>query len=248
MRLTGTRSLVTGGASGIGAEVVRLLRAAGSRTAVLDVAIADGGDPLAVRCDIADEGQVVGGVAGAHRELGGLDVAVLSAGVGGMSSILEMTSGEWDRVMQVNLRGTFLCLRECARIMVAQGGGAIVAVSSVSGFLADRLTSHYNASKAGVDMVVRIAARELGPHGIRVNAVAPGTTVTPMFAPTERLPGYQDKVAARAALGRLGEPVDVARAVVALVELDWVTGQTLVADGGVSLYSPIDALESMERP
>jgi NAD(P)-dependent dehydrogenase (short-subunit alcohol dehydrogenase family) len=185
------------------------------------------------------EDEVVAAVAAAHQRLGGIDVAVLCAGVGGMSPILDMTAAEWDRVMDINLRGTFLCLRECARAM-ADNGGVIVAVSSVSGFLADRLTSHYNASKAGVDMLVRIAARELGPRGIRVNAVAPGTTVTPMFAPTERVPGYQEKVAARAALQRLGTPADIAAAVVALVELDWVTGQTLVADGGVSLFSPID--------
>jgi NAD(P)-dependent dehydrogenase (short-subunit alcohol dehydrogenase family) len=180
----------------------------------------------------------VGAVASAF---GGLDVAVLCAGIGGMSPILKMAAAEWDRVIGVNLRGTFLCLRECARVMAAQGrGGVIVAVSSVSGFLADRRTSHYNVSKAGVDMLVRIAARELGPKGIRVNAVAPGTTDTPLFAPTSGLPGYQEKVAARAALGRLGTAEDIAAAILGLVELDWVTGQTLVADGGVSLFSPID--------
>jgi NAD(P)-dependent dehydrogenase (short-subunit alcohol dehydrogenase family) len=233
VELDGARCLVTGGASGIGAATVARLRAGGATVSVVDV------DPSAdVRCDIADEAQVVSGLASAVEELGGLDAAVLCAGVGGMSPILEMSTAEWDRVMNVNLRGTFLCLRESARAM--RGGGVIVAVSSVSGFLADRLTSHYNASKAGVDMLVRIAARELGPLGIRVNAVAPGTTRTPMFAATDRLPGYQEKVAARSALGRVGTADDVAAAIVAVARLDWVTGQTLVADGGVSLFSPID--------
>lgn len=232
MKLSGARCLVTGGASGIGAATVSALRTQGALVSVVDR------DPSAdVRCDIADEAQVVAGVASVVEALGGLDVAVLCAGVGGMSPILDMTMAEWDRVMNVNLRGTFVCLRESARAM--GDGGVIVAVSSVSGFLADRLTSHYNASKAGVDMLVRIAARELGPR-IRVNAVAPGTTRTPMFAATDRLAGYQEKVAVRSALGRVGTPDEVAAAIVAVAELDWVTGQTLVADGGVSLFSPID--------
>jgi NAD(P)-dependent dehydrogenase (short-subunit alcohol dehydrogenase family) len=102
-------------------------------------------------------------------------------------------------------------------------------------------------SKAGVAELVRVAARELGPFGIRVNAVAPGTTDTPMFASTKRLPGYRERVAERAALGDVGTPDGVARAVTALLELDWVTGQVLAADGGVSLWSPIDPAESMGK-
>jgi len=242
------RVVVTGGGSGIGAQVVRLMRSGGSRVAVLDLNPEGEPSDLALPCDIADEDDVVAAVARVREEFGGLDVAVLSAGIGGMSPIVEMSTDEWDRVMNVNLRGTFICLRECAAAMVdASGGGSIVAVSSVSGFLADRLTAHYNASKAAVDMLVRVAARELGPRGIRVNAVAPGTTDTALFAATQRLPGYQEKVARRAALGRLGTAEEVAAAVVALVELEWVTGQVLVADGGLSLFSPIDVLESMEE-
>ncbi|HUA93927.1 MAG TPA: SDR family oxidoreductase, partial [Acidimicrobiales bacterium] len=124
-------------------------------------------------------------------------------------------------------------------------GGAVVAVGSVSGFLADRMMGHYSVSKAGVAELVRVAARELGPFGIRVNAVAPGTTDTPLFASTSRLPGYRARVAERAALGDVGTPEGVAAAVVALAELDWVTGQILAADGGVSLWSPIDPAESL---
>jgi NAD(P)-dependent dehydrogenase (short-subunit alcohol dehydrogenase family) len=224
---------VTGGASGIGAAVVSVLHAGGWRTAVLDIR---GGD---IPCDVSDEAQVIDAVGQVVAEHGRLDAAVLSAGIGGMTPLLDMTAGEWDRVLNVNLRGTFLCLRECARAMQPTGG-SIVAVSSISGSLADRSTGHYNVSKAGVDMLVRVAARELGPHHIRVNAVAPGTTDTPLFAPTRHLPGYQEKVAARAALGRVGSTADVAAAIVALLDLEWVTGQVLAADGGLSLFSPID--------
>jgi NAD(P)-dependent dehydrogenase (short-subunit alcohol dehydrogenase family) len=197
---------------------------------------------------VAEEDQVVEAVATARRELGRLDVAILAAGIGGMSAVADMSSSEWDRVQRVNLRGTFLCLREAARTM-RQGddGGAIVAVTSVSGFLADRLIAHYSVSKAGVAALVRVAARELGPVGIRVNALAPGTTDTPMFDAARRLPGYEEQVAGRTPLGGLGSPRDVAQVAVALAELDWVTGQIVAADGGLSLWSPIDPAERLPR-
>jgi NAD(P)-dependent dehydrogenase (short-subunit alcohol dehydrogenase family) len=246
MALDGATALVTGGSSGIGAATVDLLRTAGARLAVLDVQDPQRSDVLWVPCDIAREEQVVAGVTAVVRDLGPVDAAVLGAGVGGFSALVDMSSVEWDRVMGVNLRGTFLCLREVARVMA--GGrrrGAIVVVTSISGFLADRMMGHYSASKAAVAELVRVAARELGPLGIRVNAVAPGTTETPMFASTERLPGYRARVGQRAALGGVGTPQGVAQAIVSLLELEWVTGQVLCADGGVSLWSPIDPAESL---
>jgi len=247
--LDGTTALVTGGASGIGAATVELLRRGGARVAVLDVQESAAPVDLAVHCDISDEDQVVSAVHEVRDVLGGVDVAVLNAGVGGFGSLVDLASAEWDRVLGVNLRGTFLCLREVGRAMVAGGrGGCIVAVGSISGFLADRMMGHYSVSKAGVAELVRVAARELGPFGIRVNAVAPGTTDTPMFASTGRLPGYRARVAERAALGEVGTAHGVASAITALVGLDWVTGQVLAADGGVSLWSPIDPAESLGSP
>ncbi|MBV8949611.1 MAG: SDR family oxidoreductase [Actinobacteria bacterium] len=246
MELDGAVGLVTGGASGIGRAAVARLRDAGARVAVLDVQ--EPADPVecAIRCDVADELAVVDAVAGVVAQLGPPDVAVLAAGVGGSAPLLRMTVDEWDQVQRINLRGVFLTLRESARAMAAHGrAGAIIAVGSVSGILSDRWMSHYAASKAAVHHLVRVAAAELGTQGIRVNAVAPGTTDTPMFGATERLPGYRDKVAARAALGRVGTADDVAQAIVALATLDWVTGQVVAADGGVMLRSPIDPVESM---
>jgi NAD(P)-dependent dehydrogenase (short-subunit alcohol dehydrogenase family) len=243
MDLSGAAALVTGGSSGIGAATVRDLRAAGARVAVLDLAGASESD-LHVTVDVADEPTVTAAIARVRDEFGALDVAVLNAGIGGMSPLLRMTTDEWDRVMRVNLRGVFVQLRECARAMVDAGnGGAIVAVSSVSGFLTERHMGHYSVSKAGVAALVRVAARELGGHGIRVNAVAPGTTDTPLFEATDALPGYRERVARRAALGRLGTAGDVAAAIVAIAQLDWVTGQVLAADGGLSLCSPLDPVE-----
>jgi NAD(P)-dependent dehydrogenase (short-subunit alcohol dehydrogenase family) len=229
MDLVDTCAIVSGGASGIGAATVTALQAAGARVAVLDLNDAPGAD-ASFAVDIGDEEQVV--------------IAVVNAGIGGMAPILELSTQEWDRVMRVNLRGGFVTLRECARAMVAfERPGAIVAVTSVSGFLTDRAMAHYSVSKAGLAALVRVAARELGRHGIRVNGVAPGTTDTPMFAATDRMRGYRERVAGRSALGRVGSAAEVAQAVVALCTLDWVTGQIVAADGGVSLASPIDPMD-----
>jgi 3-oxoacyl-[acyl-carrier protein] reductase len=248
VELVGSAAIVTGGASGIGLATVELLRAAGARVAVVDIQRRTTPAELFIECDISVEDDVVSAVAQVHDAFGGLDVAVLNAGVGGFGSLVELSSAEWDRVIGVNLRGTFLCLREVARAMVAGGrGGAIVAVSSISGFLADRMMGHYSVSKAGVAELVRVAARELGPFGVRVNAVAPGTTDTPMFSSTKQLPGYRQRVAERSALGDIGTPEGVARAITAMLGLEWVTGQVLAADGGVSLWSPIDPAESLGK-
>jgi NAD(P)-dependent dehydrogenase (short-subunit alcohol dehydrogenase family) len=237
--------VVTGGASGIGAATVDALHDASARVAVLDLAAESKGD-VHHQVDVGDEDALVAAVAAATEALGALDGAVINAGIGGMAPILHMTTAEWDRVMHINLRAAFVTLRECGRAMVgAQRPGSIVAVTSVSGFLTERRMAHYSVSKAGLAALVRVAAREFGAHGIRVNAVAPGTTDTPMFAATDRLPGYRERVAQRAALGRLGTADDVAAAIVSLLQLDWVTGQVLVADGGVSLASPIDPLDSL---
>jgi NAD(P)-dependent dehydrogenase (short-subunit alcohol dehydrogenase family) len=244
--LQGTGALVTGGASGIGAAVVDILRRSGARVAVLDIQEVAAPVDVALRCDVSDEAQVVAAVSEARGALGGIDVAVLSAGVGGFGSLVDMDAAEWDRVMGVNLRGAFLSLREVGRAMIGGGrGGSIVVVGSISGFLTERMMGHYSVSKAGVAQLARVAARELGPFGIRVNTIAPGATETPLFAQTKVLPGYQERAAERAALGGLGSAFEVAEAAVALARLRWVTGQVLSADGGVSLWSPIDPAESL---
>ncbi|MGH8984462.1 MAG: SDR family NAD(P)-dependent oxidoreductase [Acidimicrobiia bacterium] len=249
MELEGAVAMVTGGASGIGAASADLLREAGARVAVLDLHAHAGGSDLAIECDVGDEDQVVAAVARVVDELGAPSVAVLAAGVGGSAPVLDMSAAEWDRVHRVNLRGVFLCLRETARAMVVAGTpGAIVAVGSVSGVVSDRYLAHYATTKAAVHQLVRVAAAELGPQGIRVNAVAPGCTDTPMFAAVDAMPGYRETVAERAALRRIGSAREVADAIVALVRLDWVTGHVLTADGGITLRSPLDPAESLGAP
>jgi NAD(P)-dependent dehydrogenase (short-subunit alcohol dehydrogenase family) len=176
------------------------------------------------------------------------DRMVACAGVGASGLLLEQNLADWRRVIDTNLTGTWLTMRAVARAMIAAGsGGSIVAVSSISGTVADRDMGAYCVSKAGVDMLVRVAAAEWGTHGIRVNAVGPGVTRTPMLAKPEQLPGWVEGLTERTALGRLGEADDVAETIVAALEMSWVTGQTILSDGGLALHSPIDAYGQMQR-
>jgi NAD(P)-dependent dehydrogenase (short-subunit alcohol dehydrogenase family) len=235
-------AIVTGGASGIGRAVVERLRKAGHDLVVWDI---DGGD---IVCDISDPDAVSAAITKTVTDHGAPDRLVASAGIGASGLLVDQSPANWQRVIDTNLTGTWLTLRAVARAMIDAGtGGSIVAVSSVSGTLVDRDMGAYCVSKAGVDMLVRVAAAEWGTHGIRVNAVGPGVTRTPMVAEAARLPGWLDALSERTALGRLGEADDVAEAVVAMLEMSWVTGQTVFADGGLALQSPIDAYGQMQR-
>ena len=238
-------AIVTGGASGIGAATVSLLTAMGSTVASLDLQ-PSAEAALSIEADVADEDALREAVRHVQEELGLLKLVVLNAGVGSFSPIRSMSVDEWDRVHRVNVRAALIGLRECAEAM--SDGGAIVAVTSISAFTPERGMAAYSTSKAALAQLVRVAARELGPNRITVNGVAPGATDTPLFSSTAQLPGYQERAAARAPLGRLGRPIDIAAAIVSLLSLDWVTGQILVADGGLSLYSPIDPMEALEGP
>lgn len=235
-------AVVVGGASGIGCAVVARLRSAGREVMVWDLV---GGD---ITCDISDSDSVAAAMGRTVASTGAPDRFITCAGVGASGLLLEQTPEHWRRVLDVNLTGTWLAIRAGAQAMIDAGiGGSIVAVSSISGTLADRDMGAYCVSKAGIDMLVRVAAAEWGAHGIRVNAVGPGVTRTPMLAKPEQLPGWVEALTERTALGRLGEADDVAEAITSILDLSWVTGQTLFADGGLSLQSPIDAYGQMQR-
>jgi NAD(P)-dependent dehydrogenase (short-subunit alcohol dehydrogenase family) len=237
-------ALVTGGASGIGREVAERLRAAGHDVVVWDLADAD------IVCDVSDPEAVSAAMDRTVREHGVPTRVVTSAGIGASGPtglLLKQAPADWERVLAVNLTGTWLTLRAAAQAMVnAEVEGSIVAVSSISGTVADRDMGAYCVSKAGVDMLVKVAAVEWGTYGIRVNAVGPGVTRTPMLPNPEAL-GWADGLSRRTALGRLGEATDVAGAIVGVLELPWVTGQVVHADGGLALHSPIDAYGQLEK-
>lgn len=230
------RAVVVGGASGIGAAVAARQRAAGVEVLVWD--IADGAD---ITCDIADPDQVAAAVERTVAEHGVPETVTITAGIGHGGMLLDVPSADWDRVMGVNAKGVWLAMRALAGPMLAASGGSIVAVSSVSARLADRTMGLYCASKAALDMLVRVAAAEWAP-AVRVNAVAPGVTDTPMLGPAPRAGAWLSGVATRTALGRLGTPDDIAEVVLAVHGMQWTTGEIVTCDGGLSLRSPIDPL------
>lgn len=236
-------ALVVGGASGIGAAVVERYRAAGVPTVVWDVA----GDPD-VRGDITVPEAIDEAVIETVARFGVPTQVTVTAGVGHSGLLLDVTPDAWDDVMRVNTRGPWLVMRALAdRMVETETTGSIVATSSVSAHLVDRGMGAYCASKAALDMVVRVAAFEWAEHGIRVNAVGPGVTQTPMLGRAPSGSGWLAEVQSRTPLGRLGQPGDIAAAVLALHELEWVTGQVLDCDGGLTLHSPIDAFGAARR-
>ena len=240
--MTASIAVVTGGASGIGREVAARLREAGHDVVVWDLS---GGD---IACDVSDPGAVSAAIEQTVGEHGVPTRVVTCAGIGASGLLLKQQPAEWERVLAVNLTGTMLTIRAGAQAMIDAGvGGSIVAVSSISGSVADRDMGAYCVSKAGVNMLVKVAAVEWGSHGIRVNAVGPGVTRTPMLANPEALPGWVEGMTERTALGGLGAAADVAGAAVGVLELAWVTGQVVHADGGLALHSPIDAYGQLQR-
>ena len=233
-------AVVVGGASGIGAAVAERHRAAGCAVVVWDVK----GDADVV-CDVTDEDQVDAALAATVDRL---DVAptelTVTAGIGHSGLLTEIDRSEWDRVLAVNLTGPWLVMRAWARYYAEhEVEASMVAISSVSARLVDRSMGAYCTSKAALSMTVRIAAAEWAP-AIRVNAVAPGVTATPMLGGAPVDSGWLKDVASRTSLGRLGTADDIADAVIAVHALPWVTGQVLEADGGLTLHSPINAWDA----
>jgi NAD(P)-dependent dehydrogenase (short-subunit alcohol dehydrogenase family) len=235
----GMKALVIGGGSGIGAAVAALHREHGVDTEVWDVS-----GPRDVTCDIADVGQIDAAMAG----LGELpSLVTITAGVGHAGLLADASADEWDRVMAINARGPWLCMRALATALHARGQSAsLVATSSISARLVDRSMGIYCASKAALSMLVRVAAAEWGAWSIRVNAIAPGVTDTPMLGAPPESPWLQ-AAAARTALGRLGTAEDIAQSILALHQMSWVTGQVVECDGGLSLHSPIDVYGEIEK-
>ncbi|MEV0685921.1 3-oxoacyl-ACP reductase FabG [Nocardia sp. NPDC050378] len=242
-------AFVTGAARGIGAATAARLAEDGCAVAVVDLdpdaameaagkINAAGGTAIGIGCDVSDETQVADAVARTVADLGSLDVLVNNAGVLRDNLLFKMSVDDWDTVMSVHLRGAFLCSRAAQKHMVDNRSGAIVNTSSVSA-LGNRGQANYAAAKAGIQGLTRTLAMELGPFGIRVNAVAPGFIATEMTAATAERMGVraedlQAKTAEITPLRRVGTPADIANVVAFLASDDagFVTGQTLYVDGG----------------
>ena len=238
--------LVTGGGRGIGAGLALRFAEAGADVAfsyfsseaganqVVQSIQALDRNAVAVRADVRSRADVERLVEKTVEELAALDVLINNAGINPLASVLEMTDEQWNEVVDTNLRGVFLCTQLGAAQMIRQGsGGAIVNIASIEAENPAPMHSHYQASKAGVVMHTKAAARELGGHDIRVNVVSPGLIWAEGL--DKNWPDGVSRYLAAAPLGRLGQPDDVADACLFLASpaARWITGANLVVDGGV---------------
>jgi NAD(P)-dependent dehydrogenase (short-subunit alcohol dehydrogenase family) len=251
--LTGQRAVVVGGGSGIGLASARALARDGAHVTIVgrtEQKLIDATATLAKEgldvshcvCDALDGPSVRDAVDAASDEERRLQIAVVVPGGGTISPVLLFDDDGFSREVDNNVRPVFLFLKYAGRAMVRAGGGSFVAISSTAAVFSTRYLASYAAGKAAVDQLVRVAADELGPMGVRVNAVQPGLTRTAATAGMFQHPDMSDAFLVQQPIGRHGEPDDIAQAVryFAGPESSWVTGQLLTVDGGNTLRSFID--------
>jgi len=246
-RLDGKVAIVTGGASGIGKRTAEVFVEEGARVVIADIngsgveaMVSQLGRDRAegVQLDIRDEQAVERMVDQAFSRFGRLDIAFNNAGVGGFCPIIQYPLAAWERIVGVLLTGTFLCIKqEAIRLIAQEQGGSIINVASINAVQPAEGLAAYCSAKAGVAMLTKMAALELGRHGIRVNGIGPGLIHTPLSLPLTSVPGVEDEFVHEAPIGRVGEPEDVARLAVYLASDDasLMTGQTVLIDGGATL-------------
>jgi 3-oxoacyl-[acyl-carrier protein] reductase len=250
-RLAGKVALVTGAGQGIGRAIAAAFVNEGAKVLALDAQAArmeqaaqelaaGGGTVEPFAADVSCRADVRRAVLYCVERFGGLDVLVANAGIAGSAPFLDLEDADWQRVLDVNLTGTFYCLQEAGRVMAPKRQGAMVVIASTNAFWVEYHMAHYNASKGGVVALVRSAAIDLAPHGIRVNAIEPGVVNTPLAAFVVQDPGAGTEYLKRIPLGRFQEAEDVARVAVFLASDDaaYVTGHALIADGGLTLGLP----------
>lgn len=227
-------ALVVGGASGIGRACAEALTTAGWHTIAADLRpdpeMAD-----SIALDVRDREAVEARIAEAVDRHGEVGAVVYAAGTARVTPLLEIAEREWDLVIGVNLTGAFNVIQASARSM--QAGGSITIISSVDSQAPVAGLGHYSAAKAGSEALVRSAALELGPRGIRCNAILPGVVRTPLMAPMLDRPGVTESFIERTPLGRIADGGDIADVVAFLASpaARWITGVSLPVDGGMSL-------------
>lgn len=251
--LEGRVALVTGGSSGIGRATAKKLAALGARVAItgrrvgpLDEVLAEiralGGEAMAIPGDVRDGAHAAAAVAQVVEGLGGLTILVNNAGVIGAAPIEDTPDEEWDRIVDIDLKGPFLFARAAIPHLKGVKGAAIVNVSSVTGRRPYPGVGPYCVAKAGVDMLTQVLALELAPHGVRVNAINPGVVVTNLHTATGTVTDYDaflERCKETHPLGWVGEPEDAAELIAFLASdrARWITGGLHPLDGGRALTS-----------
>jgi NAD(P)-dependent dehydrogenase (short-subunit alcohol dehydrogenase family) len=247
-RLAGKVAFITGTASGIGGACAERFAREGASIAGLDVqkppdaswrkVVESAPDAVFLEADVRDEPSVERAVATAAERFGRIDVLVNAAGVFSVGGVVELDAAEWDRIVDVNLKGTYLVSKHVLRRMLSRRSGSVIHLASVEGVLGMPQQAAYNASKGGVVLLTRNMAADYGPQGIRVNCLCPGYIETPMTALLSEpgLEAVREQFVKAHLLGRSGRPEEVAAAALFLASEDasFVTGAALVVDGGFS--------------
>ena len=246
--LKGKVAIITGARRGMGRSHAITLAKAEAKVVVADISLEDcqkvvdeikkaGGEAIAVKCDVTKKNEVDSMVKAAVKKWGKVDILVNNAGICQFKPFLELTEEEWDRTININLKGYFLCAQAAAKEMVKQKSGVIVNIASIAmgqvgvGF---PTLAHYCASKGGIVAMTETLALELAPYNIRVNAIAPGAIETPMINPLKADPKTMEGTLARIPLHRVGKPEEVSNLVLFLASdaSSYMTGSTVVIDGG----------------
>ncbi len=244
--LDGKVALITGAASGIGLATAQLFANEGAQVAMFDrnadlvneTARSIGSSALAISGDVTSEDDAAGMVASCIERFSRLDIGFNNAGIARTAAIHDHPLEDFQRVVDVCLTGVFLCLKHQSRQLIEQGeGGSLINTASINATQASKGLSAYCSAKAGVAMLTRVSALELGEHGIRVNAIGPGHTRTPLTARARDLAGFDEAMIGATPLGRLGEPEDIAQMALYLGSdaSPWVSGQLFYVDGGITV-------------
>ena len=260
MKLKNQVAIVTGGSSGIGTGVCKAMAAAGaivvvnhsspksadSAKAILDEIEQEGGNGIIYQCDVGNEEQVIKMFADVIKQFGTVDILVNNAGLQQDAALTDMTLEQWNKVINVNLTGQFLCAREAVKEFLRRGvqpeksvaAGKIICMSSVHQVIPWAGHANYAASKGGIDMFMKSIAQEYAPHKIRINSIGPGAIKTPINNEAWETPEAEKKLLKLIPYNRVGIVEDVGKAAVWLAsdDSDYVVGTTLFIDGGMTLY------------